>query len=228
MPILPVAPNCVQVDLIGANQGHTWQNRLHFQGEADIAGADSSDLSTFCDSIAAAWTTNVAPLCNPLVSLTDVNAIILTDRESPTFYAHDSTPPVGSNTGTPLPASAAVCFSWHINRRYRGGHGRIYVPAGNVDDIVNGSELAGAFQIQCDSAVAAFHTQLQGLTLNSVAMQLIVLSYYHSIEDPAHPGETPPRMITVLRTSPLPQLVTSAKVRTRFDTQRRRLGKETR
>jgi len=222
MAILPNAANCLLVTLVGQNQGAVWNNTMHFRGETALGTLTSAHLSTFCDAVAAAWTTNIAPLCNPLVTLTDVNAIELTTRTSPTFYSHLTTASPGTRTGTPLLTSASVCISWHINRRYRGGHGRIYVPAGNVADVTNGRTLASAFQISANSAAAAFHGQLQGLAINAIPVQLIVLSYYESVPDPANP----PYNMSVLRATPQPFEIVSAKVRTRMDTQRRRLGKE--
>lgn len=222
MPILPNAQDCIKVDLLGTIQGSVWSNTIHFQGETGLGSPTSGHLSTFCDSVAAAWTTNIAPLCNPLTLLTDVNATILTSRTSPQFRSHLASAAPGTNTGASLPNSLAVCISWSINRRYRGGHGRIYVPAGNTDDITNGRTLAATFQTQCNTAAPAFLGQLQGTTLNSVPLQVIVLSYYESVADP----DNPPHNMTILRQVPQPFPVTSARVRTRFDSQRRRLGKE--
>ncbi len=223
MAILPDAANCVKVSLLGTNNGALWVNTMHFQGEAPFgAVVTNAALSTFCDSIATAWGTSIAPLCNPLVLLTDVNAIDLTTRTSNTFYSHLTTPTPGTRTGTALPTSAAVCISWHVNRRYRGGHGRIYTPAGNIADITSGRTLAGAFQTTANSSASAFYTTLNGLSLGGVAVNLIVLSYYESAPDPSRPGHN----MSVLRATPVPFPVSSAKVRTRLDTQRRRLGKE--
>lgn len=223
MALLPDALDCVAVTMQGTYQGALWQNKIHFHGESALGTITPAQLSTFGDAIAAAWTSNIAPLCNPLVLLTDVNSIVLTDRTSPQFYGHDPTPPGGTRAGTPLPTSLAVCISWGINRRYRGGHGRIYVPAGNVADMVNGRTLADPFLIAANSAAGAFRTALEGLSLGGTAMNLVVLSYYESVPDPANPGHN----MTVLRSQGQPFPVVSARVRTRFDSQRRRLGKET-
>lgn len=220
---LPDAANCISVTLVGLNQGATWMNKINFVGEAPLGSVASTGLSAFTTAIATAWGTNIAPLCNPLVTLTDVNAIELTTRSSPTFYNHLTTPTPGTRTGTPLPTSAAMAISWHIDRRYRGGHGRIYVPAANVADVTNGRTFAGAFQTTANGAATAFYGALDGLSMGGVAMNLIVLSYYESVPDPNNPGHN----MTVRRSSPLPQHVTSARVRTRLDSQRRRLGKET-
>ena len=223
MAVLPDASNCVQTTLVGTVQGSLWVNKIHFQGEAPLGGATGTGLEAFNTAISTAWGTHVAPICNPLTLLTDVNSVDLTSRTAPTFYSHLVTPIAGTNTGTPLPTSAAICFSWHINRRYRGGHGRIYIPAGNQDDITNGRTLAAAFQTQANSAASGFFGALDGLSLGGVLVRLIVLSYFESQPDPDNPGENH----SVLRSSPVPYPVTSARVRTRLDTQRRRLGTET-
>lgn len=223
MAILPDANNCIATTLIGTNQGATWMNKIHFQGEAPFGTATSTGLAAFNQAVATAWGTHVAPLCNPLVLLTDVNSVDLTNRTSPVSAYHLPTATAGTRTGTPLPTSAAVCISWSISRRYRGGHGRIYVPAGNVADVVNGRTLAGAFQTTANAAAAALFGALTGLSCGGVAVRLIVLSYFEAAPNPT----PPPANITVLRSSGQPFEVTAARVRTRLDTQRRRLGKET-
>lgn len=223
MAILPDANNCVATTLVGTVQGATWNNKIHFQGEAPLGTITTAMLDTFNTAIATAWGTNVAPLCNPLVLLTDVNSVVLTNRTSPVLYSHLPAAIPGTRTGTPLPTSAAVCISWAINRRYRGGHGRIYVPAGNVGDIVNGRTLGGTFQTAANAAAAAFYAALTGLSLGGVPSRLVVLSYYEAAPNPS----PPPANHSVLRTAGLPFEVTGARVRTRLDTQRRRLGKET-
>lgn len=231
MAILPDAADCVATTLVGTYQGALFNNTLHFHAEAPLGtGITSTHLDTFNTSISSAWSTNLAALMNPLAILTDVNSILLTTRTSPTAYSHLATPVPGTRTGTPPPTSAAVCVSWHINRRYRGGHGRIYLPAANTTDITNGRTLAGAFVISANTAVAAFQAALENLSLNSVPMNFVVLSYYESTPDTSRPKPVPPGGYynhSTLRSTPVPFIITSAKVRTRLDTQRRRLGKET-
>jgi len=224
MAILPDAANALQITLKGLNQGNVWQNRFHLQAAGSM-GATSANLDTLCTAVATAWTTNIAPLCNPLVSLTEVDAIELTTRSSPAFYSTLVTPSAGTRTGTPLPLSAACVISWTVPNRYRGGHGRIYVPAGNVADVITGKQwntAGGGFLATARTAATAFHNALQGLTIGAVGLDLVVMSYFFG----SHKTDAIPHPPPVMRPSPIPYAVTGARVRTRLDTQRRRLGKE--
>lgn len=222
MAILPdtLVP-VLRITLVGQNQGATWMNTFYLQGTQPF-GADPAPVNTLLTTIFSGWGTNIAPLCNPLVSLTEARAADLTSRTALTTAITPTAVP-GTRTGTPLPTSAAMVLSWKIARRYRGGHPRVYIPAGNVADVTNGRTWAGAFVTSARAAATAWYTALDGLSISTNNLDLICLSYY----DGSHKTPTNPHPAPVLRPNPVPFHVVSANVRTRVDTQRRRLGKET-
>lgn len=224
MPILPDSANTVQIVLKGTNQGTNWSNKFHLHSDIAFTSSTSS-LSTLCDSVATAWTTNIAPLCQNQVFLTEVDAVDLSSRISPAFVSSRSPAPPGTRAGVALPTQVAMAMSIAVTRRYRGGHGRIYIPAGVVADVTSGrlwNPAAAAMLANANAAAAAFYTALNGLTIGAVQMRLIVLSYWTST--PPVPPST--HGTPVLRTTPLVLVTTGMRVRTRVDTQRRRLGKE--
>lgn len=227
MPVLPDAPNCLAVRLIGTNQGTNWSNTIHFESDGHGSLASTpANLDTFAGAVASAWGTSIAPLCNNNVLLTVVTVADLTSRTSP-FVTHNMVPPTAGSRGTTtLPTSVACVISWNGTRRFRGGHARIYIPAGVIADVTNGrlwNSAASQFLATANTNAQAFWTALNGLSLGTVAMNVVDLSYYMSVPDPSRPGHN----MTVLRPQGVPFLTTGARVRTRIDTQRLRLGKET-
>ena len=224
MPPLAAANQCAKVQLVGTNQGALWMNNLHFQTEAGAAvPQDTGQIDTFLTAIATSWGANIGPLCNTDVELTSLTFTDLTASDRVQYTATLVTPQDGSRAGAALPVSVAMVMSLRVSNRYRGGHGRIYVPAGVQADVVAGRQWSGAFNTAANTGVAAFRTTMEGLTIGSILMNLIVLSYFsgsHKTPENPHPAPVP-------RPTPLAMDVTSARVRTRVDTQRRRLGKET-
>jgi hypothetical protein len=224
MPPLNPAPACIKVQLVGTNQGALWMCGIHFQTEAQVGvPQDTSQIDTFLTGIATAWGAQIAPLCQNLAIL---QALVYTDLSSTTgvqYTATLPTPIAGTRAGTVLPVSVAMCLSWRVANRYRGGHGRIYVPAGVAGDVVNGRTWTGTFNTLASNNAATFRTTLEGMSVGTVQVNLIVLSYWsgsHKTPENPHPDPVP-------RATPLAMRVTGARVRTRVDTQRRRLGKET-
>jgi len=225
MAILPDAANTIRVSLQGTNQGTNWQNTVHLRATGSL-GSTSANLATLCDSVATAWGANIATLCNTQVFLTGVTATDLTTRSSPSFAA-TLTPTIPGTRGAPnLPTQVACVISWTVPDRYRGGHGRIYIPAGLQADIISGrlwNTAATEFLADARAAATGFYSALTGLSLGAVGLDLVVLSYFFGSH--RTPGQPPP--LPVMRPTPVAYIVSGARVRTRVDTQRRRLGKET-
>lgn len=224
MPPLAPAPACAKVTLIGTNQGALWMNNLHFQTEASVGvPQDTTQIDTFLTAIGSAWTAQIAPLCQAGVLFT---AAVFTDLSSTLgvqYTATFPTPLPGTRAGTAMPTSVAMALSWRVANRYRGGHGRIYVPAGVTADVTSGRTWSGTFNTLASANAALFRTTLEGLSVGTVQMNLIVLSYFSG----SHRTPTDPHPVPVPRGTPLAMRVIGARVRTRVDTQRRRLGKET-
>ncbi len=223
MPALAVAPSCIKVQLIGTNQGALWMNNIFFATQ-DLAPVpqDTSQIDTFLTAIGTSWGATLAPLCNSSVFLNALTFTDLTDVDRVSYTHTVPTPIPGTAGAANLPVSVAMCLSWRVARRYRGGHGRIYVPAGLIANIVNGRTWTGTFLGTASTSASSFFTTLTGLSVGSTQVNLIVLSYFsgsHKTHDDPHPAPVP-------RVAPLAMIVSSGRVRSRVDTQRRRLGKE--
>lgn len=207
MPALPPAANVVKVRMIGQNQGSPWNNLVHLQyaGAAPSAGG----LNSVASQVVSAWQANIAPICSIAVTLTRVECVDLTSNTS-AEGAFDTNVP-GTLVAPFMPASAAMVLSWNAQVRYRGGHPRMYIPAGVLADLINGKLWTQAFLINARAAVSAFLVALNAVASGPTTFFVILLSY---------------RTGNAARPVPLKFPVTAATVHPRLDSQRRRLGKE--
>ena len=124
-----------------------------------VAGADIAALSRFFLTYSG-----VAPTAAQLVTLADVFVtsfasnlqdkfsansglanVEITDLSSPTGAVGESTtgPVIGTEAGIVLPGATCVLVNALIDRRYRGGHPRTYVPAFTEDDLSNEQQWEG-------------------------------------------------------------------------------------
>jgi len=208
MPALPNVPNVVRVRLKGQNSGQVYNNVIYLQYTPPAP--TTADLTTLANTIATAWTTNLASLQHGGVSLLGQD---LADLTAPTAASISTTHSIpGTRPGTPLLTSAALVVSWQINVRYRGGHPRTYFPWGVVADTTGARLWAAAFVTSALAGARAFRTALNAMTTGTTTYKLVCVSY---------------RRNNLLLPSPVVYSINDAAVHGRVDTQRHRLGKET-
>lgn len=207
MPPLPAAPNIVRVAISGTNQTMPFQNVIHMR----YAGAapDVTALNGLCTAMLSAWSTNFGPLCQAGVALTGAIAQDLTNAAAAQGGATSSA--AGTRTGTAMPVNIALCATWRINLRYRGGHPRTYLPAGVVADTLSGHLWQDAFITTANASATAFRTALNAITSGSLTWSFVALRRYRA---------------GVLLDPPEPYTVQSGFFDHRIDTQRKRLGKD--
>jgi len=206
MPPLPSSPQTIKVRFIGTNQTTLWNNIvfLQYTGNAPIAG----DLNSISVQAGNAWNSSFASLVNTSAALTEVVSQDLASdigQQGGAVVNH-----VGTRTGGLMPVNTACVLSWHIARRYRGGHPRIYAPFGVTTDISAGHLWATASQQAFQTGANTFLTQMNAIAIGGSTYFMINVSYHT-----AH----------ALRPVPARDPILSVSVDDRIDTQRRRLGK---
>jgi hypothetical protein len=208
MAILPAVPNVLKVAIKGLYQGQPWMNGhyLQYTGTAPTV----ANLATIAAAIGSAWTANLAALCEPEVTVTEIDTTDLTSAFA--SQAATSQSLIGTRAGDPLPVNIACVVSWQANFRFRGGHARTYLPAGAQTDITSGRLWASGFVSAANTAVAAYLAALNAISVGGATYKMVMVSY---------------REANVDRTVPLVVTINSGSVHGRLDTQRRRLGKET-
>lgn len=127
MPALPSVPKVIRTafkwavenDLVGLSRIF-----LEYSGVAPTA----AQLVTLADVFMTSFGTNIAEWVSESNSL---EAVEMTDLSSPTsaFGESDVAAVPGTRTGQALPGATSVLALYGLDRRYRGGHPRSYVPA---------------------------------------------------------------------------------------------------
>lgn len=172
---LPDVP-CVRCRLIYTTPEGTLAGSRFYLSYSGSAPS-GANCTTLAGDIAAAWGSHMAPMAHPSWALTEVDVLdIATDSGLSGQWTGTTD---GSRTGTQLPPQIAANVEFDIGRRYRGGKPRMFWPPGNEADTDGGSKFTGAFLTAMNSAVDAFFTQVQALSIGSMgSLALVSLSYY--------------------------------------------------
>jgi hypothetical protein len=205
VPALRPVPFVCRVSCRGTANGTAVVNVFH----AKFTGASMSlaDTTALANAFKGAYETHFVPRMSTGWSGDTVRCVDLTspDGEEATVALGGTS--VGS--GTSIPASAACCITWKINRHYRGGHPRTYIGALPNTAIESPTSLAAAYVSAVSTAANAFRTAINGFTTGTHTFSLVAVHRYVNLAE--------------LET-PITSAITSAVVDTRIDSQRRRLG----
>ena len=147
MPALPPVVKTLRVDLLMSVFADLLaRDRLFFQ----YTGANPSvaDLAGLATTIGNSWNTNIAPLCSSFVVLTGVQVTDLNSSSGAQALQPRSN--AGTRAGSAMSPGIAACVRFKIARRYRGGHPRMYLPAGMSADV----DVPGTWKSTFVSAVA--------------------------------------------------------------------------
>jgi hypothetical protein len=121
---------------------------LTYSGGAPASG----DLDGVAAAVGGAWAGTSAAYYSDAVTLAD---IVVTDLTSETSAEGSSiADTVGTREGDAVSANDAVVVSMPTGRRYRGGHSRVYLPAGvNADQLTDTNwDMAFAEAVAADWA----------------------------------------------------------------------------
>jgi hypothetical protein len=214
MPPLPSPGQVVKLEYNYASDDAVATNIFHFA----YSGAGSlsiGELAAFNSSTEIA--TNIsAPYIGASLAATHGIDSFITDLSTDVgvtgVLAYDW---VGTNTGSPMPASAAVCVSHEILRRYRGGHPRTYMMVGSASDygVSSIKDWQTSFITNIQTGWSDFLAGFP-LTISARTWTPVNVSYYETVGG-----------VKTVRPTPLVDLIVAHVTRTRICSQRRRLGK---
>ncbi len=208
MVALPFIPGTCKITIKQAFASVNVYNVLHaFMN--NTASPTQGEMDALSAAVRSAWVTNVLPLQSNQVTLSDVQVIDLTNDVG------GGSVTTGSNTGgrasAAQPANSAVCWSWKIANRYRGGHPRTYIAGLTADQVLNANTVTSAQVTAHAAAAAAIRTAVNAVAANGGTATLGAVSYY---KDKA------------IRATPAFYSFTGVSVDNRIDSQRRRLGRD--
>lgn len=208
MPPLPPAHGVAKIIVKQTLGGTNIFNVLHAASSPAINWT-TAECQSMANAVRAAWVSNVIPLQTTALTLTDVQVVDIGSATGNEATATGSTP--GTVVAVALPASAAICWSWKIGRRYRGGHPRTYIGGLTGTDLLNPNTIAVARVTAHAAAAAAIRSAINGVMVGGNVANMCCVNYVRN-KVPLDPPET--------------DFFTGVSVDSRVDTQRRRLGRD--
>jgi hypothetical protein len=219
VPALPAVPNVLRVTLL-ATMGSDVDvlNRFYLQ----YAGTapTNAQLSTLAAGIGTDWGTDLKAKAISAYILEEVE---ITDLSSPTGALGTATiGTAGTRAGSAIAAGSAVVLQFHIARRYRGGHPRIYLPYFGDTDVVTPQTWGAASLTALVSSWNAFITAILARTWAGGTLSAQVnVSYYQGFHNVTLPSGRETSKPT-LRGTPVVDLVASVSANPHICSQRRR------
>lgn len=219
MPALPSPGKVIRTDFfltVGANA--RVRDRIFFSYAG--AGPTVADLNTLAGTIAAAWGTNLSPQTNTGVTLTGITLTDLASASGAQTVTSQSR--VGTLAGTAMSAGIAMIVKFKINRRYRGGHPRFYLPGRVTADLASSTNWLTASTTALATAFGAFITACEATPPTNIGtMTHVNVSYFLGFTNRTFPsGRT--RAVPNIRTTPVVDSVVSYSVNIFVGSQRRR------
>jgi hypothetical protein len=220
MPALPAVPKVVRLDYhmqfasdLNCETRTFWQ----YPGALTLA-----DAQTWVNACRSAWgaVTHYAGMVSAEVTLLRT---VLTDLSSNTApQVEDDTQNAGQGVGNALANGSAAVIKFHILRRYRGGHPRMYVPGMLASALTTGGVWTAG---QIANLQAGWSNTVSAIIAGAPAAvgvpAQVNVSYYAGFTNHTYPsGRTRP--IPTPRVTPLIDLVTGFSINPKVGSQRRR------
>jgi hypothetical protein len=205
-PLLPV-PNVLKIEFLGTNQGKNWANVMH----AEWAGSSPfiADVLDVATQAYEAYESHFLPVIEENAVLQGCQVTDLSSNLGAQALYTESN--AGGMTGPTFSAQVACVISWHVARRYRGGHPRTYLPPPEQTQIFDTSHWKDTFVSSALGAANSFMGAVNAITtteLTSVTLGQVSYVLNKARRDP-----------------PIFERFETVSVDSRIDTQRRRLGK---
>ncbi len=177
-PRPPIPPGVCKVELAGTILGHQFKNIAY----ATIGGTGigSADLNTAAGTINTAWGTRYIALLGDVCSLTGVKLTHIPSVGNEVLGVSSVTK-TGSRVGGYVDnASSCYLINWNVNKYYRGGHPRWYMPGVITTDITNGSSVGGTQRTSLVSASNGFLNDCNAITTSNITSFVLgTLSWVH-------------------------------------------------
>lgn len=220
MPALPNVPAVIR-NILRFTVSNDGQALIRFFLKYSGTPPSNAQLATFAAGLATAYNSDLVPQAGEGVILESVTSTDLTSStsgEGTAAAGYD-----GTRGPSNLPASTCALESLEVDRRYRGGHPRIYWPFGIDSDLADAQHWETAFIDGLATALGSFYTTVGGLTwTGGTIVDQVNVSFYDGFT--VHTGVTGrARNVPTPRGSAVIDPVVSSLVRQGIAEQRRRL-----
>lgn len=220
MPALPPVPGVIKVRLIGTQDASIpWGSRFFVEYTGGPPSA--TDLDSLATNVATDFHSNLMPYATDDKILTQV---ICEDLSSSSGAVGEVTvSDAGSSGGTPLAASTALVINHQINRRYRGGKPKIFLPLGDTAVRSQNNEWTSALVSSVTAAWNTFVTAVLAGSYSSFTLLTFVnISYYEGFTVVTSPTTHRARNVPTLRITPVIDTIVSNSVAQKLGSVRRR------
>lgn len=166
--------------------GMEWGNRIYlsYSGSAPTA----ANCATLASDVASAWASHISPLVNPSQALEEVDVLDIATL-SGLSGQWTGTNAGSEGSGTNLPVQCASNIEFNIERRYRGGKPRIYLPPPSSGVQVSAAKWTNTFVTDLNNGFGAFITELNGLSIGAMGtLAHVNVSYYQGYTNVEIPG----------------------------------------
>ena len=207
MPPLPPVGQVIKVTFSGVYSTTKWANIFHvlYGGSAP----SNANLTTLAASLATAWQTGLGPAISDDVELTLCQCQDLTSSSG--AYGQAIVALLGTFAHvSPFSAQVAAVISWQIQRHYRGGHPRTYLPGQDGANSLNPKQWTAGWTTTLGARGNAFLGSVNTLGGPAAPYQLGTVSYFIN---------------KATRSVPVFEAYLAAVGKQKIDSQRRRLGK---
>jgi len=172
---LPDTP-CLRVRLV-YNEASLGEAGNRFYLSYGGSAPTGANCTTLASDIEAAWLSHLAPLINEEYYITEVDVLdIATDSGKSGVWSGSVQ---ATRAGNAPPFQCATNVEYDIDRRYRGGKPRIYLPPGLLDDMADPAHWDSGFISAVNSGVGAFFSAVEALSVGAVGtLAHVNLSYY--------------------------------------------------
>jgi hypothetical protein len=166
-----------------------------------------------------------ADLLSFLSDNSGINETSVTDLTSPTSgFGVALLAAAGTRTGGNLPAGTSALLSCKIERRYRGGKPRIYLPFGTAPDVNDDQTWTSAFVTGLTTAYASYIASVISTTSGGTSItEFVNVSYYDGFTSVENPVTHRWRNVALPRSVAIPpDPIISFAINPNFASQRRR------
>lgn len=220
MTPLPPISKAIQFKLFYNDQGNANViNELWLTYSSTLA---QSDLVILCNNIMTSWGAQFAAQVMPSCSLIGVTGNDMSSNIAPQAGSTHAAIP-GSNAGQNIPNGSCGVISYETNLKYKGGHGRVYVPGLPRNALSDGNTWTATARAAIQAAWAAFITEITTVAVPAAVGALThVIAHRYGKTAAAPVGVSVSSVKSVPLTSPFTTPVNSYFMNPQVASQRRR------
>jgi hypothetical protein len=181
-----LVPGVAQVKMQGTTGPNDWACIMHWFASGGSGNWTPTQLNAMCNALMTGMKTSFAPVWYTGVEFVDVVAV---DIGTITPYSGISNQPSFAGTAVnPSDLSSCIMFNFQTAYRYRGGHGRIYLPGAGAQGSVDGDVwTAATYQTWLNEFISVLNSVTQAAITNGASgvSQVIPLYNYTYTDNPA-------------------------------------------